>query len=101
MTQKHTTAPWIFNSPHNGSQGDAIFTADMKTIIAHCNANNLTTEQNKINGRLVAAAPELLAELKKLEQSVMDCIESFPESVKILLESQCEAIKAINKAEGK
>lgn len=56
---RHTPGPWIV-----GNGGD-ILTADEKHVIAYDEGRlGSGTEEEQANARLIAAAPDLLAELK-------------------------------------
>lgn len=65
----HTPGPWIVS----GISGGLIYKSnypDSATFVADCNSSITDDDMQKDNARLIASAPDLLAALKKAEDSL-------------------------------
>lgn len=97
MAQKHTPGPWA-TTTRQGSWDWLVYSlADPNIEI--CQPFHDGTEFNEVgeaNARLIAAAPELLAEAIELLRNA-----EYADGVATVLTQDCEALKAaIAKAEG-
>jgi hypothetical protein len=89
---KHTQGEWIARN-----RGVTIFDREAQKELLIAVAYGEEPEERKANIHLIAAAPELLAALKR----VLSILESEPEACGIYIEHQRIAREAITKAEGK
>jgi hypothetical protein len=66
---KHTPGPWTFCESMNDFSGHYIW-SNGRLIAGTNTTKNEVTEEDHANARLIAAAPELLAALKSLLESI-------------------------------
>ena len=75
MIYSHTIGPWVAPVAKFGSKGCTVWTDDGLIKIADCQSATLAYGAAHANARLVAAAPDLLACVKRLiEDGVSDAL---------------------------
>ena len=96
MNTKHTPGPWMESSfevwsPLNGKR--------FGKVVADLRRADGTSDEAKANARLIAAAPELLDELRKCRNVIAHCISELPQAYKEAARTQMnKAGEAIAKA---
>ena len=81
MSTQHTAGPWIYDAEDN-----LILTHDGRVLLEwvprsnHAKSGGTTVAERNANGRLVAAAPDLLQALEELAELAARCDswQSFP-----------------------
>lgn len=94
---KHTPGPW-YATTRRGSWDWLVAHDERNEICQMFHDGTDLNETGEANARLIAAAPDLLAELKGIAET-LDKLAPCPEEVLNLLLTR--AYKAITKAEGK
>ena len=95
-TQQHTPECWSANLELHSSGGDMMGLGDSNDYIV------LHTANNEANARLIAAAPELLAALKRSEQYLVLAVADSSGNLKAITQNDLNMIRAaIAKAEGR
>ena len=71
---KHTPGPWVFYAPSSWTDGLGYIRPDPEDglEIAHHGDDDRSAAENLANARLIAAAPDLLAELKRVTDHLSD-----------------------------
>lgn len=112
MTTKHTPGPWIFCFNERGSSIDAPiggYMAEIAVVYSNDGADEPFDFPMEANGHLIAAAPDLLAELRRdldFALHVLDYLKVIRVDTKDVLFTRAEmrvsALRAaIAKAEGR
>ena len=109
---KHTPGPWMTQRSHSGrtiyAETQRDFEIKETRILAFMvrNEAQFPVEQSDANARLIAAAPELLAELREIESKLSALLcervldSTLPEFYEVR-NARNSARVAISKAEGK
>lgn len=90
---KHTKGPWRMHDMEKNT-----IVGNDHLAIADTNATSRSSEENKANAKLIAAAPELLECLKELKETPKMAIWIGTKYSEGILLEKCE--QAINKAGG-
>lgn len=65
MSAQHTPGPWFLPVENAGSAGTSVWARGGDVRVADCNSAGISLPGRQADARLIAAAPDLLAELER------------------------------------